>query len=1124
MESKPKRSIILGWLLSVPTIILLLFAPPEFTEETFFLGVIFAGLIVFTLNTGLAFSEGEISTSYTVGIMALLTLGKADDLSVPLWSVAIGAVVGTIIRETSRLRWTNWRTAIRMTWEPALRTAGELTIGLAVSGWVYQLLDGQLPLREFNLDVLLPVLGLIFSYLSVYLAVVLLKTRLEGTNLLVEDYMLLNWQSLIAVLLGPLPLAMLGSVIYHNVSTVAFLLLIASLAMLTSGIYSLSVTEYRSKQQVRELRTLTAVSTAMQSNLDSHTLLQTIYLQVAHLLDIENFTVVMQNPTNQQLDYMVNIRRGQEQATGTRYDEQLIKTVIETKAPLRISRDFPGAAKQAGIVVPLGENVQSWLGVPLITTDRVSGAIVIYSDNKQRQFSRSDQRLLATVATQASIAIDNAQLYEQAHRRVHQLRALTEASTRLTSTLEFQEILTQIGTLAETVMDASASALYMWWDDAKQLLALVSSNGFSDNFNADPPIPLVTETNKLETQHQPIHISDSWKAPQAEALRPVLDKEGKRAWTEVLMRDAEEVLGVLVVYYDEPHSHSDEDIEVLRTFASQAALAIRNAQRYGKAGAALNRRMEQILCLQQLSQELYTSRIQLEQIYERVLNMAIEGTGANAAALILRLDTSQPAHRVHTVGYHPEVLAKTEPVSGITGHVFETADAVIVPDVHADKKYKNLRAETVSQLSVPILRDTETIGVITLESNSPQGFVSDDKYFVMQIGSQAQAAIENYNLVNNIETTRDRLQIILDSMTEAVILVNAQGFIRLANPRASDLLDLDPALITDCSLAELMNEPQLKFAEKLGFEPNVMRGLVVGLINRSWQPETRRTTYDYTFNGNTHRFISRFDIAVQSQEGRIIGWLMVFSDVTEERELARAREDLSSMIIHDLRGPLTAINASLKLIDTVGGNQEGTGKIIKQTTGSAGRAVRKLLNLVNSLLDVSKMENDRLVLQREPGDIYQIADAVITELRPLAEEMDIHIVNQMDDDIPLLDIDGEKVERILLNLVDNAIKFTPSEGEVTIRANLEENNGPAPRYIKIQVIDTGPGIPEEYRKNLFDRYVTIKGQTGRRRGTGLGLTFCHLAVEAHDGRIWIEDNPQGGSIFAFTLPVANQGR
>ncbi|KAB2855948.1 MAG: PAS domain S-box protein, partial [Anaerolineae bacterium] len=389
--------------------------------------------------------------------------------------------------------------------------------------------------------------------------------------------------------------------------------------------------------------------------------------------------------------------------------------------------------------------------------------------------------------------------------------------------------------------------------------------------------------------------------------------------------------------------------------------------------------------------------------------------------------------------------------------------------------------------------------------------------------AQARIAIDSRLLFQNIQSTRDRLQAILDSMTEAVLLIDSDGTLRMANPRAKTMLDLDPEQITGRQVRELLSVPSIQFAEKLGLETNMLRGLTLGLMAGTWKPEPHHTSYDRVFAGQ-HRFLERADVAIEGQDDRAIGWLMVIQDMTEERELSQAREDLTSMIVHDLRSPLTAINATLKLINNIATNEDALSReVLKQTTTTASQAVRKLLNLVNSLLDVSKMESGTISLDRTSGSLHQLAETVITDLKPLAEEMEVVIENRVEEALPPLNVDMDKIERVVLNLMDNAIKFTPSDGHVYINAQIDDTlgqNGNQEKFLRIRIADNGPGIPDDYKERLFDRFVQIKEQAGRRRGTGLGLTFCKLAVEAHGGRIWIEDNPEGGSIFNFTLPLA----
>ncbi|MCC7450888.1 MAG: histidine kinase, partial [Anaerolineae bacterium] len=265
-------------------------------------------------------------------------------------------------------------------------------------------------------------------------------------------------------------------------------------------------------------------------------------------------------------------------------------------------------------------------------------------------------------------------------------------------------------------------------------------------------------------------------------------------------------------------------------------------------------------------------------------------------------------------------------------------------------------------------------------------------------------------------------------------------------------------------------------------------------------------------------FIDRKGVAVADQNSTILGLLLVFTDATEERQLVQAREDLTRMIVHDLRSPLTAINASMKLLSEIATSDDAVGRSIHTTVDISQRALRKLLNLVNSLLDIAKMESGTITLDIKDSNFLALAENVRVELSPLAEELNIEVRIDLPDAMPLLAVDHDKIERVLLNLVDNALKYAPMDGVIYVRARQHPEDGE--NLIRIEVIDNGPGIPDEFKARIFDRFQQIDGSKSHRRGTGLGLTFCRLTVEAHGGKIWIEDNPEGGSIFAFTLPVA----
>jgi signal transduction histidine kinase len=244
--------------------------------------------------------------------------------------------------------------------------------------------------------------------------------------------------------------------------------------------------------------------------------------------------------------------------------------------------------------------------------------------------------------------------------------------------------------------------------------------------------------------------------------------------------------------------------------------------------------------------------------------------------------------------------------------------------------------------------------------------------------------------------------------------------------------------------------------------------------------------------------------------------MMILREVTEDLELQRMRDDLSNTIIHDLRSPLSSILGSLYFMEELAEHSQESRAGQALATGI--RSATNLLSLVNSLLDIARLSTGQTLVELQAQRLESVLEAAIEYLLPLAEHSEVALTEEVEADLPLVLIDEDKINRVLVNLIDNALKFTPPGGRVTVSA-ARSANGAKDSMVRCTVRDTGPGIPPEYRTRIFDRFVQIADRPGRRRGTGIGLNFCRLAVEAHGGQIWVDDAPGGGSEFSFTLPA-----
>ncbi len=228
-------------------------------------------------------------------------------------------------------------------------------------------------------------------------------------------------------------------------------------------------------------------------------------------------------------------------------------------------------------------------------------------------------------------------------------------------------------------------------------------------------------------------------------------------------------------------------------------------------------------------------------------------------------------------------------------------------------------------------------------------------------------------------------------------------------------------------------------------------------------------------------------------------------------ELERLRQETTDLIVHDLRSPLTCIEASLQLLQEILPEEVRTScaTIIDLAMGSC----REVIDLVDSLLEVTRIESSELALNLWPVSLLPLITDTLNRLSPLAEQYNITLELDAPAELPIIQGDGKKLERVLNNLLDNALKYTPDGGLITVTAR------PVNGRVEVRVSDTGPGIPPEHQERIFDRFTRVPGSEGRRRGLGLGLTFCRSVIEAHGGRIWVESEVGQGSTFAFTIPV-----
>jgi signal transduction histidine kinase len=255
-----------------------------------------------------------------------------------------------------------------------------------------------------------------------------------------------------------------------------------------------------------------------------------------------------------------------------------------------------------------------------------------------------------------------------------------------------------------------------------------------------------------------------------------------------------------------------------------------------------------------------------------------------------------------------------------------------------------------------------------------------------------------------------------------------------------------------------------------------------------------------------------------SQTAIAIEHARLYRDVTDKgrmlEEANRHKSQFLANMSHELRTPMNAIiGFSEVLLDpALQVSDEERSQFLTDILSSG----KHLLNLINEVLDLSKIEAGRMELQIAPADLGDVLEAVQSTMRPLAAKKAIELAVERDRRVGSLPMDAARVKQVLLNLVGNAIKFTPERGRVWIRAHAED------RSVRVEVGDTGPGIPAEDHERIFLEFQQAQTarDAGKPEGTGLGLALAKRFVEMHGGRIWVESEVGRGSTFTFTLPLA----
>jgi PAS domain S-box-containing protein len=491
-------------------------------------------------------------------------------------------------------------------------------------------------------------------------------------------------------------------------------------------------------------------------------------------------------------------------------------------------------------------------------------------------------------------------------------------------------------------------------------------------------------------------------------------------------------------------------------------------------------------------------------ILQMVLALTSQALGVRHGCL-LTFYKDDKINNLYILGGKQDVEAKRDlwnrlVVQGLIGYVHHGQRTIVIHDISADPRWPRLPEtpyipSTGSAVGVPLEKGGDIYGVITLIHPQIE-FFDDETVQMLEAVADMVSAMVGSAIIHNLKPKDElRYQWLFEDAVVPIILTDLQGYIVEANSKACEFLKYERRALLGMPISTI---------HRMGTGPIGINRFESLQMGREVEFQTTAWTSDNQ------------DIVVKVRARRlffenhdVISW--VEQDVTPQLELEQLRRDLTAMVIHDLRGPLQTVYTSLTTLAKMfsRGGDDTASDIVQLGI----RGTRQLSRMVESLLDVQRMEEGNAMLNLKPASLHSILAQAAEMAQPVALEANQLLVFDLGDDLPFLTIDSDMILRVVTNLVENALKYTPEGGTIRLGAGVKDN------AVYISVTDSGPGIPPQAQRQIFDKFSRVKYDEGP-KGFGLGLAFCRLAVEAHGGHIWVESDPdKGGSTFSFTLPV-----
>ena len=832
-----------------------------------------------------------------------------------------------------------------------------------------------------------------------------------------------------------------------------------------------------------------------------------------------------------------------------------------------LDTEFPDARENARRL-----GFRAVLAVPLMHEGGALGAIFLWR-REPGLFAPQHVALVETFARQAAIAIDHARLFNETKEALEQQTAISEILRVISSSpTDVQPMLSAVVERAAKLCEAANATIFLAEGDKYRSAARFGSAKRALELGHFIPLTRGSAAGRAIIDRTTIHLEDVAAVPEDEypMAREWQRIIGHHTLLAVPLMREDRAIGALALWRMEARPFTQKQISLVKTFADQAAIAIENVRLFNETKEALERQTATSEILRVISQ----SPRDVQPVFDTIVKSAVRLCEARFGA-VFRLDGGL-VHLAAHHNFSGTLLARFQkgyPMAPNRGHLsgraILTGTAVQVPDILADEEYLGGTVKAAgfrSLLGVPLLRGGRAIGAIVIYRAELGPFADKHIELLRTFADQAVIAIENVRLFTELEARTAQL-------TRSVGELKALGEVGQA---VSSTLDLETVLSTIVSRAtalagmdagaiyeydEARGEFHLHTADRL--QDEVVTALRAGPIRKgegalgrmamagepaqihdimtdaSYQSRLREVVLrlgyrslmavplmrdDHMLGGLVvyRKSSGEFDAAVidllrtfATQSALAIQNARLFREIeVKSRELesaSRHKSEFLANMSHELRTPLNAILGFSEVL-----SQRMFGEINDKQAEYLGDILESgqhLLSLINDILDLSKIEAGRMELEPSDFALPGAIENTLVLVRERAQRRGIRLTHAFDPHLGTIRADERKVKQVLLNLLSNALKFTPEGGRIDVRAALRDG------VAEVSVTDTGIGISPEDQEAVFEEFRQVGTASKKVEGTGLGLAISKKFIELHGGKIWVTSQVGTGSTFAFTLPL-----